>query len=161
MCSATVFIGLGSNLDDPVAQVEQALEELERVPGSHCTLRSHLYRSAPMGPQDQPDYINAVAALETSLDPVSLLDALQEIEQRHGRVRKGKHWGPRTLDLDLLLYGEQCINSSRLQVPHPGLRERGFVLVPLYEIAPELVLPGGESLGDLMQRVNHSGLKRL
>lgn len=153
MSLVTVFVGLGSNLDDPVDQVERALDELAQLPNCHLTARSSLYRTAPMGPQDQPDYINAVAALETSLEPTVLLDALQSIEQLHGRVRKAEQWGPRTLDLDLLLYGEQCLDTPRLQLPHPGMKQRGFVLVPLHEIAPELVLPDGERVDELVKRL--------
>lgn len=160
MSSVTVYVGLGSNLDDPVNQVERALDELAQIANCHLTARSSLYRTAPMGPQDQPDYINAVAALETSLEPTVLLDALQSIEQLHGRVRKAEQWGPRTLDLDLLLYGEQCLDTPRLQVPHPGMKQRGFVLVPLHEIAPELVLPDGERVDELVKASDFGGLKQ-
>lgn len=138
----TAFIGLGSNLDDPVDQVRRAFDELALIPGCsglHC---SSLYRSQPMGPQDQPPYINAVAMLTTRLEALVLLDALQAIEHAHHRVREGQRWGPRTLDLDLLLYGEHSIDSERLRVPHPGITEREFVLHPLAEIAPEQVIPG-------------------
>lgn len=161
MGSITAYIGLGSNLDDPIAQVKRALEELERLPDSHCIAQSSLYRSKPMGPQDQPNYINAVAALETGLGPLDLLEALQALEHRHGRVRVEKRWGPRTLDLDLLLYGDQVIDIPRLQVPHPGLRQRSFVLIPLHEIAPELILPDGTRLDELAGQCDRGGLKQL
>lgn len=135
------FIGLGSNLERPVEQVRAALLELARLPRSRLLRRSPLYRSAPQGGPAQPDFVNAVALLETGLDPLPLLDALQAIEQRHGRVR-AERWGPRTLDLDLLLYGDRTIDDERLRVPHARLHERAFVLVPLHDIAPDLVLPG-------------------
>lgn len=161
MSPVTVYIGLGSNLDDPVNQVELALDELAQLANCRITAHSSLYRTAPMGPQDQPDYINAVVAIETSLEPVVLLDALQEIERQHGRERKGEQWGPRTLDLDLLLYGEQILDLPRLQVPHPGIKERSFVLIPLHEIAPQLVLPGGERLEQLLQGKESGEIYRL
>jgi 2-amino-4-hydroxy-6-hydroxymethyldihydropteridine diphosphokinase len=151
MKSAAVdaFIGLGSNLDEPQRQVLSALRELGELPDSRLIRRSPLYRSAPLGPPGQADYINAVAMLETALGAVALLNELQAIEQRHGRVR-GTRWGPRTLDLDLLLYGDQRIDSERLQVPHPRICERAFVLVPLHDVAPDLILPG---LGPLAGRI--------
>jgi len=144
-----VWIGLGSNLDDPRAQVSTALQELAQLPESSLVTHSSLYRSDPVGPPGQPDYINAVAALDTQLSPETLLDALQAIEQAHQRVRK-IHWGPRTLDLDLLLYGNETIATPRLSVPHPFMTQRNFVLWPLAEIAPELILPDGRSLQALL-----------
>lgn len=155
------YIGLGSNLDDPQAQLQRAIEALGTLSESRLTAVSHLYRSTPMGPADQPDYINAVAMLDTCLSPLELLDALQAIEQAQGRVRGAERWGPRTLDLDLLLYGTQQIDSERLQVPHPGLAERNFVLGPLSELSPELVLPDGRSLRQLLAECNLHGLERL
>jgi len=154
------FIGLGSNLDNPQQQVCRAFDELAQLP--HCQLlqRSALYRSDPVGPQDQPDFINAVAELHTTLEPEALLDQLQALEQAHQRVRK-IHWGPRTLDLDLLLYGEHTIASERLSVPHPYLRERSFVLWPLAEIAPELQLPDGTKLSSLLDQCPMGTLERL
>jgi 2-amino-4-hydroxy-6-hydroxymethyldihydropteridine diphosphokinase len=142
---------VGSNLDDPVAQVGHALSELDELPRTHCAARSSLYRSAPMGPQDQPPYVNAVAALDTALGPDELLERLQEIERRHGRVRGAQRWGPRTLDLDILLYGDAVLSTERLTVPHPGLCERSFVLVPLLEIAPQLEVPGQGSVASLAE----------
>ena len=137
----TVYIGLGSNLDDPSGQVATALQELDELPETYLVAASSLYRSAPLGPAEQPDYVNAVAQISTGLDPLSLLDTLQALEQRHRRVRK-VHWGPRTLDLDILLYGDQWIDQERLQVPHPHMHTRSFVLQPLLEIAPDIVIPG-------------------
>lgn len=140
------YVGLGSNLDDPEAQVRRAVEALGHLPCSRLLRVSPLYRTAPLGPEDQPDYINAVAALDTELAPLQLLDELQRIEQQQGRQRGPLRWGPRTLDLDLLLYGEAVISSERLTVPHAGLCERPFVVFPLYALAPALTLPDGTPL---------------
>jgi 2-amino-4-hydroxy-6-hydroxymethyldihydropteridine diphosphokinase len=119
---------------------------------------SSLYRSAPMGPANQPDYVNAVMAVETALAPLALLDALQALETAFGRVRHGERWGPRTLDLDILLYGSEILATDRLTVPHPGLAEREFVLYPLQEIAPDLNIPGLGPLADLVRRCPRRGL---
>jgi 2-amino-4-hydroxy-6-hydroxymethyldihydropteridine diphosphokinase len=135
------YIGIGSNLSDPRRQVERAIDELAQLPHTRLLASSRLYRSAPLGPVEQPDYINAAAALDSELTAHALLDALLRIEVAHGRVR-GERWGPRTLDLDLLLYGDTVINDDRLNVPHPGLAQRNFVLYPLLDIAPDLVIPG-------------------
>lgn len=143
-------VGLGSNLDDPIAQIRRACAALANLPESRLLATSSLYRTPPMGPPDQPDYVNAAALLETRLAPLALLDALQAIEAAQGRVR-AERWGPRTLDLDLLLYGEARIETPRLTVPHPGLPERDFVLVPLREVAgDDLPVPGHGRLGDLI-----------
>jgi 2-amino-4-hydroxy-6-hydroxymethyldihydropteridine diphosphokinase len=136
----TAYVGLGSNLGDPVRQVETALEELDRLPQTRLVKRSSLYRTAPEGYAHQPDFINAVARLETGLPAERLLDELQALEARHGRTRSFPN-APRTLDLDLLLYGSLALNTERLTVPHPRMREREFVLAPLREIAPDLELP--------------------
>lgn len=159
--AVTAFIGLGSNLDDPRQQVARALRELAELPDTTLAAQSSLYRSAPMGPPDQPAYINAVARLETRLAPEALLDALQAIEARHGRLRGDERWGPRTLDLDILLYADVRIDNPRLQVPHPGLAERNFVLQPLAEIAPDLDIPGLGPLRDLLARCPADALERL
>ncbi len=143
------YIGLGSNLDNPLQQVRQALTELTQLPHSTLIKQSQLYRSDPVGPAGQPDYINAVAQIQTRLQPEALLDQLQQLEQKHRRVRL-QHWGPRTLDLDILLFGDQRISTARLSVPHPYMAERSFVLYPLLEIAPELSLPDGRSLIELI-----------
>lgn len=154
------YIGLGSNLDDPRAQLEQALQELARLPGSSLRARSALYASMPLDHSDQPDYVNAVAQLQTRLPALLLLDHLQAIEQAHQRVRT-RHWGPRTLDLDLLLYGDQRIDQPRLQVPHPQMHLRSFVLRPLQEIAPGLSLPGLPPLAELIDACDSLRLQRL
>jgi 2-amino-4-hydroxy-6-hydroxymethyldihydropteridine diphosphokinase len=137
------YIGLGSNLDDPRAQVSRAIGELAGLPG--CTLcgRSSLYATAPLGPVAQPPFVNAVVSLATGLAPLALLGALQGIERDHGRVRDGTRWGPRTLDLDLLIFGDLQLQLPGLTLPHPEMARRAFVLVPLAEIAPAgLLIPG-------------------
>ncbi len=138
----TAWIGLGANLGDAVATVRSALAALDRLPGSRRVVTSSLYRSRPLGPADQPDYINAVAALETDLSASDLLSHLQRIEADHGRIRSGLRWGPRTLDLDILLHGDTISSDARLTLPHPGLCQRPFVLHPLHEVAPQLAIPG-------------------
>lgn len=155
------YIALGSNQGDPVQQVQTACWALRALPQSQLISCSSLYRSAPMGPQDQPSYINAVLALDTELPPEALLDQLQRIEQEHGRVRKAERWGPRTLDLDILLYGDQVIQSKRLQVPHYHMHARAFVLYPLAEIAPTLQMPDGTALNDMLQNCPRGDLQAL
>ena len=145
------YIGLGSNLADPVQQVMSALEELGSIPQSQRVAHSPLYRCAPIGPRNQPDYINAVAALDTPLDAKILLHYLQEIEQRHERVRNGERWGPRTLDLDLILYGNEIFSDGELTLPHPRAHQRAFVLAPLYSVAPSAMIPGKGRVVDLLK----------
>jgi 2-amino-4-hydroxy-6-hydroxymethyldihydropteridine diphosphokinase len=137
----STYIGLGSNLDNPRQQLMDALAELELVDQTTLLTTSSLYCSPPMGPADQPDYINAVAQIETMLQPLQLLEALQGIEHAHHRTRK-RHWGERTLDLDLLLYDDLELLTPQLQIPHPRITQRAFVLLPLLEIAPQIVIPG-------------------
>ncbi|EKL9961335.1 2-amino-4-hydroxy-6-hydroxymethyldihydropteridine diphosphokinase [Vibrio parahaemolyticus] len=155
----TAYIAVGSNLADPVSQAQQAIEALKTLPNSEFVRASSLYSSTPMGPQNQPDYINAVVAIKTNLTPLELLDCTQAIEQEQGRVRKDERWGPRTLDLDIVLYGNEVINSERLIVPHYGMREREFVLYPLAEIAPSLQLPDGTEVSELLEQVDRNGLR--
>ncbi|MDR3433655.1 MAG: 2-amino-4-hydroxy-6-hydroxymethyldihydropteridine diphosphokinase [Rouxiella aceris] len=155
-----VYIALGSNLAKPVDQVNCALEALAHLPRTRLVQTSSFYRSKPLGPQNQPDYLNAVVALDTQLPADELLDCTQAIEQNQGRVRKAERWGPRTLDLDMLLYGNSVIASDRLIVPHYDMKNREFMLYPLAEIAPALVFPDGESLQQLLQRVPLNGLTR-
>lgn len=154
-----VFVGLGSNLEDPIAQITRAFDALRLLAVDHVIECSSLYRSRAVGPP-QPDYINAVACFDTLLEPLDLLDALQAIEHQQRRVRT-VHWGPRTLDLDILLIDDQQWQHPRLQLPHPFLQERNFVLVPLLELAPDLRLPNGDTVADLVQRVGRAGLDRL
>ncbi|MDQ5910342.1 MAG: 2-amino-4-hydroxy-6-hydroxymethyldihydropteridine diphosphokinase [Pseudomonadota bacterium] len=155
------YIGMGSNLQNPVAQVRQAFQALAGLPASRFIACSPLYRTAPVsGPPDQPDYVNAVAALDTALSPDELLTALQRIETSQGRVRTVR-WGPRTLDLDLLLYDALQRDDSRLTLPHPRLHERAFVLYPLYDIAPDLTIPGRGPLIELRKNCPPLSLIRL
>lgn len=154
----TAYIAVGSNLADPVSQAKKAIETLKTLPESEFIKASELYSSTPMGPQNQPDYINAVVAIKTNLTPLQLLDCTQAIEQEQGRVRKDERWGPRTLDLDILLYGNEVINSERLTIPHYGMKEREFVLYPLAEIAPSLQLPDGAEVSSLLKQVERNGL---
>jgi 2-amino-4-hydroxy-6-hydroxymethyldihydropteridine diphosphokinase len=155
------YIGIGSNLQDPLAQVGCALQELEGLPRSRCTRASGLYRSPPMGPPSQPDYINAVVGLKTRLAPQALLRELQTIERRHGRRRGVDRWGPRTLDLDLLLYGELMLESEGLIIPHPGLVGRNFVLYPLLELGGDIPVPGHGPVVRLAEACPRGGLVRL
>ncbi|MBU9843138.1 MULTISPECIES: 2-amino-4-hydroxy-6-hydroxymethyldihydropteridine diphosphokinase [Rahnella] len=153
-----VYLALGSNLARPLDQVNCALEALAHLPRTRFVAASPFYRSKPLGPQDQPDYLNAVVALDTLLPPEELLDCTQGIEQNQGRVRKAERWGPRTLDLDMLIYGDQVINTERLTVPHYDMKNREFMLYPLADLAPELVFPDGETLQTLLARVPLNGL---
>jgi 2-amino-4-hydroxy-6-hydroxymethyldihydropteridine diphosphokinase len=156
------YIGLGSNLCDPEGQVRHAVTELARLPESEFLARSALYRTAPVGPADQPDYVNAVVSLATRLTPRGLLDALQAIERGHGRQRDGTRWGPRTLDLDILLYGDERVAEPGLQIPHPEMAGRAFVLVPLADVAPVgLRVPGLGSLTELVELCPRAGVSRL
>lgn len=156
------FIGLGSNLADPVYQVKTAYQSLCELELSSAMAVSSLYSSAPMGPQVQPDYINAVMKISTRLSPEALLKALQTIENIQGRVRQpGQRWVARTLDLDLLLYGQQKIDLPDLIVPHPGIPDRAFVLYPLLEIAPKLVIPGCGDVQALVAQCPRDGLVKI
>ena len=144
----TVYIGLGANIDGPIEQIHIALRTLKALPETELIRCSSLYGSAPLGPEDQPDYVNAVAELETILAPLDLLDALQAIEKTQGRI-KHRHWGERCIDLDILLYGNKTLNSERLNLPHHEMANRSFVVTPLLEIAPDLTLPDGQRLSQI------------
>lgn len=153
------YVGIGSNLGDPEAHVRLACDELAKVPVSRLRACSHLYRTAPVGPQDQPEFVNAAARLDTHLSAACLMDELQAIERRHGRVRDGRRWGPRTLDLDLLLFGDALIDEPGLRVPHPEMANRAFVLVPLADVSPgDLVIPGLGAIADLLVRCPAGGI---
>ncbi|MDM2847257.1 2-amino-4-hydroxy-6-hydroxymethyldihydropteridine diphosphokinase [Citrobacter sp. Cpo074] len=136
-----VYIALGSNLASPLEQVNAAVKAIGEIPDSRIVAVSSFYRTPPLGPQDQPDYLNAAVALETTLAPEELLSHTQRIELQQGRVRKAERWGPRTLDLDIMLFGDEVINTERLTVPHYDMKNRGFMLWPLAEIAPDLIFP--------------------
>ena len=155
------YIGLGSNLTSPEAQIKAARQAINALENVQEHAFSSLYRSPPMGPQDQPDYVNAVMAVKTDLSPMALLRSLQKIELDQGRVRKDERWGARTLDLDMLLYGEKIIELPELCVPHYGLAERAFVLYPLQEIAPTIQIPGKGSIADLVSLCPLAGLEKL
>jgi 2-amino-4-hydroxy-6-hydroxymethyldihydropteridine diphosphokinase len=154
----TVYIGLGSNLAEPRENIRRAVAALKQLEATRYIADSGLFLSQPMGPQDQPDYLNAVAWLETRLDPQDLLTALQHIETDMGRVRE-RHWGPRLIDLDILLFGERIINLSALQVPHAGIAVREFVLYPLQRLNPELVIPAHGKLSLLLEQCPENGLQ--
>ena len=155
-----VFIGLGSNLSEPRMQLRAAVQSLARIPHTSLLAVSSLYQTRPLGPQDQPDYLNAVALLETELEPEALLDHLQAIEADQGRSRDGERWGARTLDLDILLFGERTINTTRLTIPHAGLHQREFVLYPLNEIAPDQEVPELGVVAELTARCAPNGIER-
>jgi 2-amino-4-hydroxy-6-hydroxymethyldihydropteridine diphosphokinase len=154
------FIGIGANLEDPVSKVQSALRDLDRLPASRVVAQSSLYRTAPVGMLEQPPFINAVAKLQTALDPQRLLASLLELEQRHGRVRSTRN-APRTLDLDLLLFGDRVIDQAGLTVPHPRMHERAFVLAPLVEIAPDVTVPGRGSAAQLLAVTGSEGVSRI
>ncbi|MEX0559156.1 2-amino-4-hydroxy-6-hydroxymethyldihydropteridine diphosphokinase [Raoultella terrigena] len=147
------FIALGSNLAAPLEQVNAAVAALAEIPNSRIVAVSSFYRTPPLGPQDQPDYLNAAVALETGLAAEALLDNTQRIELQQGRERKAERWGPRTLDLDIMLFGEHVIDSERLTVPHYDMKNRGFMLWPLFEIAPELHFPDGVALRSVLTQL--------
>jgi 2-amino-4-hydroxy-6-hydroxymethyldihydropteridine diphosphokinase len=154
------YVGIGSNLDDPRTQVLVSFRELDELPHTRVVKRSSLYRSAPVGYAPQPDFINAVAQLETGLPAVRLLAELQEIEARHGRSRSFAN-APRTLDLDLLLFGESPMNAPGLNLPHPRMHERAFVLAPLVEISPDVEIPGRGAAKPLLDSTKNQKIERL
>ncbi|WP_049622983.1 2-amino-4-hydroxy-6-hydroxymethyldihydropteridine diphosphokinase [Frateuria defendens] len=155
------YVALGSNLGDPRRQLGDAFEALARLPQSRLLARSRLYRTPPWGVQEQPPFLNAAAKLETALAPHDLLDALLAIERAAGRVRDGERWGPRTLDLDLLHMDGVALHDGRLTLPHPRIAERAFVLLPLNDLAPELVLPGQGRVADLLAAADRAGCEAL
>lgn len=155
------YVALGSNLDDPRAQVERALGALGGLRETRLVARSSLYRTRPFGPVAQPDFVNAVAGLLTRLDPMSLLDELKALEERLGRTRPVVRWGPRRIDLDLLVHGDSRIDDDRLALPHPGIAERAFVLAPLAEIAPDLEVPGVGRVASLLAHISTSDVERI
>ncbi|MBK1874109.1 MULTISPECIES: 2-amino-4-hydroxy-6-hydroxymethyldihydropteridine diphosphokinase [Marinobacter] len=154
------FIGLGSNLQEPVAQLARAVAELAALPTTTLVAQSPFYASSPVGPQDQPDFVNGTAWISTELEPHALLDQLQAIEQAHGRERL-EHWGPRTLDLDLLIFGNQVLDDDRLTVPHRELPNRDFVLQPLLDLNPGLKLPDGTTIANLRAQCPDNRLRKL
>jgi len=155
-----VFIGVGANLDNPEMGVRRAIEALGQIPETRLVASSSLYRTAPVGYLDQPDFVNAVTELETRLDPPALLTQLLSIEQRFGRKRSTRN-APRTLDLDMLLYGDRQMRSENLTLPHPRIAERAFVLVPLAEIAPEVTIGHLGTAAQLLETIRADGVERI
>jgi 2-amino-4-hydroxy-6-hydroxymethyldihydropteridine diphosphokinase len=155
------YIGVGSNLATPERQVREAVDLLDRIPGTRLVACSSLYRSAPFGGIEQPDFVNAVAAALTTLPPAELLAALKDLERQRGRERDGTRWGPRIVDLDLLVYGGRTIDEPGLTVPHPGIGGRNFVLLPLGEIAPDLVIPGLGRVAGLPVDIHEPAISRI
>jgi 2-amino-4-hydroxy-6-hydroxymethyldihydropteridine diphosphokinase len=154
------YVGLGANLGEPRQQLRRALLELDAVPRTRVVKASSLYRSEPMGYANQPEFVNAVAQLETSLRAARLLAELQAIEARHGRSRSFAN-APRTLDLDLLLFGESTVETAKLAIPHPRMHERAFVLQPLLEIAPEIIVPGRGPARELLKGCADQDVERI
>lgn len=159
--SQLVYIGLGANLNDPLTTVRTAMDELAQIKQTELVGRSRIYISKPMGPADQPDYVNAVVALQTALTPHQLYQETSTIEQIHGRTRDGEHWGPRTLDLDILLFGNQQISDDTLTIPHYGLTEREFVVYPILDIDSKLVLPCGTKLQHVAANLPFNDMKAI
>lgn len=157
---AKVYLGLGSNLNSPARQIKTALKAIAKLPGTQLVRCAPWYQSIAIGPGNQPRYINTVVAIDTVLKPRPLLQALQQIEQQQGRKRIVR-WGPRTLDIDILLYARLALNTQQLKIPHPRLRERNFVLYPLADIAPDLNLPDGSPLARLLANSSPEGIVRL
>ena len=155
------YIGVGSNLNDPQTQVREGLGALATIPNTRLLACSRLYRSAPLGPQDQPHYVNAVAGLLTQLDAGALLVQLKQLEQEQGRAQPIVRWGPRVIDFDVLVFGSLRIDNDILRVPHAGIAERGFVLRPLMDVAPDLEIPGLGPVAALAARCDMIGLQVL
>lgn len=157
----TVYVGLGSNLADPKMQITNALAALSTIKDTRVTAVSSIYLSKPLGPQDQPDFVNAVCQLATNLSAEHLLDSLQAIESEFGRVRKEERWGARVLDLDILLFDHDIINSPRLTIPHYDMTNREFVMTPLAEISHDLNLPSGESVRQIAEKLPQNDMQKL
>jgi len=155
-----VYIAIGSNLASPLEQVNAALAALAEIPDSQIVAVSPFYRTPPLGPQDQPDYLNAAVALDTDLAPETLLDHTQRIELQQGRERKAHRWGPRTLDLDIMLFGDRQIATPRLTVPHYDMKNRAFMLLPLVHIAPDVCFPDGVKVANSLANLDPSGISR-
>ncbi len=158
--ASTVFVGLGSNLEQPLQQLQRAIEELAAIPGTELLKVSSFYETAPVGIVDQPMFFNAVAMLKTRLSPQDFLQHLLSVEAEHARQRIEKN-GPRTLDLDVLIFGDLQNNETSLVVPHPRMHERAFVLVPLLEIAPEVKIPGIGAASECLPKVGSAGVRRV
>lgn len=153
------YIGLGSNLNEPLQQINMAIENIKKIPDSCYILSSKLYDSSPMGPSDQPNFINAVVAIVTQLKPHGLLFELQKIERKQKRIRNEMKWGPRTIDLDLLCQGQEIIEDDILTLPHPGICKRNFVLLPLMDISPDLMIPRLSNMVDLLKKIENNPIR--
>jgi len=160
MDKVTVFLGLGSNLGYRIGNINEALRRLDEIPGIKIERASSLYETEPVGLRKQPDFINAVAEVSTSLSPAELLHAVMQVEKDMGRVRT-VHWGPRTIDIDILIYDDVSVNTPELVIPHPRMQERAFVLVPLYEIAPALKLKDGRGIGEVIESLGRQGVHKI
>ena len=154
------YIGLGSNMHSPIKQIKSAIKLIEEIASTEITDVSSLYKSKPLGPQDQDDYINAVVKIETELMPYELLERMQEIEKQHGRIR-GERWGPRVIDLDILMFGNKIMTDQKLTIPHPEIHNRSFVLVPLAEIDSDCEIPGKGPISDLLATIDKSNVVQL
>jgi len=154
------YLGLGSNLENPQLQLLNAITAIDQLNDVNLHKQSHLYKSTPIGPQDQPSYLNAVVEISTHLPAEELLDCLQAIENQQGRIRKGR-WGARTLDIDILLYGDEDVCTERLTIPHKELKNRNFVLLPLADLNKNLMLPDGQTLQALLACTSHTDIKRI
>lgn len=157
MDESLAYIGIGSNLDDPEQQVRRAFDALARLPRSRLLRVSRLYRTPPWGNLAQPEFVNAAALLGTRLAPRELLDALLDIERAAGRYRDGTRWGPRRIDLDILLYDDRIVDEADLHIPHPHIGERAFVLLPLADLDADRIVPGQGRVGDLLARLDLRG----
>ncbi len=156
----TAYIALGSNLRDPLDQVQRAINALSTLPKTYLKATSSYYRTPPYGPQDQPDYLNAVVQVDTELSAVALLDHTQRIELEQGRERKDERWGPRTLDLDILLFGQEQWSTPRLTIPHYDMHNRAFILVPLVELAPDIQITANKTARQLLAELNSDSIRR-
>ena len=156
-----VYIGLGSNLDDPARQIDRAVAALAELPRTRCIGRAGAFRSRPMGPVEQPDFLNAAVGLLTQLSPQAFLSELKALERKLGRTLPAVRWGPRVIDLDLLVYGGVQLEEAELTLPHPGIQDRNFVLMPLMELAPDLDIPGRGRVSRLAAAVTRAGIERL
>lgn len=157
----SAYIALGANLGQPSVQVRCAIDTINALPHSRVLQRSRLYKTPPWGVTEQPSFVNAVAHIETELTPQNLLRALLDIERDLGRERSGERWGPRVLDLDLLLYDDRVLREDHLILPHPRIADRAFVLLPLADLAPDLIIPGQGRVADLLSRVDTQGCEPL
>lgn len=154
------WLGLGANLQQPLRQLKDAILRIEQTAGVGELQLSSFYKTPPWGDKDQPDFINAVVRIETSLTPIELLHQMQSIENDMGRVRKDRRWGPRLIDIDVLLYADQSIKSEELNVPHPCMHERAFVLLPLCDLDPAIVIPGWGRADSLLADLDHAGIMK-